>query len=118
MAKIIKFKLGKTRSGEIIWYTDSLAEVREFVFEQFKDFSPDDCFDAICVLCYLISRALRNKNDNFRKMILFDSHISLIQLLFEDETEIERIKEKLKIVTLFDMCRFGSKLVSPEFRIF
>jgi len=118
MTNIIKFKVGKTCSGETISYTNSFEEIGEFVHEHYKDFFPDDCFDAICVFYYLISRALKNKRDNFKEVMLFDGHSNLIMTLFEDETEFDRIKEKLGIVTSFDMCRFGSKLVSQEFKMF
>ena len=109
--EIVYQRVGKTRSGKVIPYTnnrDDIARILEF-FDS-VNFSMDDFFDAFAVFEYLAVRSKRRK-ESAAIFALYAENV------FRSMTmkEVQSAKERANILTIFHIRDLGRSLVNVEF---
>ncbi len=96
----------------ILQYSD--AEL--LMVQKYLDFSSDDFFDAFCVFQYLAARSVRRFGRDSDESFLFASVGRNIYDKCRFSARFDDLKQKHNFVTIFDVCRHGSKLAAHEFK--
>ena len=111
---IIHTRVGTTRSGKIIPYTQSVKDLGTII-QYFEDalFTSDDLYDAFAVFNYLALRAIRRGDET----AIFYSHALRIQGAL-DPQELNDARTRAKVGSAFDLRDLGKSLAAVEFTDF
>lgn len=117
MSDIIKFTIGKTRSGKPFFsFASERIGYSEIWSVYSNSYSEEDIFDIYCSLEYLIGRSIRKNGSNSKESFNYETNKKIIVELFLSKQKIAELKKKHGIFTSLDVCKFGSNLVSIEFK--